>query len=119
MLATEVQAAAMASANDRESCDQASAAAPQLPALATHAAVEAQVSIATSQPASAAQAPAASPRDPRGVREPTPEDVANLGKAVAVVQARSCQLSPSLLTLQSSADLGSPANDAFEKGMCL
>ena len=52
----------------------------------------------------------------RGVREPTPETVANLGKAVAVVQARSCQLSPSLLTLQNSADMDSPAHDAFEKG---
>ena len=52
----------------------------------------------------------------RGTREPTPEDVANLGKAVSVVQARSCQLSPSLLTLQNSADMGSPANDAFERG---
>lgn len=59
---------------------------------------------------------AASDGDQRGAREPTPEDVANLGKAVAVVQARSCQLSPSLLTLQNSADMGSPAHDAFERG---
>lgn len=61
-------------------------------------------------------AAAASQEGQRGTREPTPEDVANLGKAVSVVQARSCQLSPSLLTLQNSADMGSPANDAFERG---
>ena len=52
----------------------------------------------------------------RGSRESTPDTVSNLGKAVALVQARSCQLSPSLLTLQNSADMDSPAHDAFEKG---
>lgn len=115
--ADNAELAAMAAADGRERDDQASAAAPQLPGLATDDAAAAHLSIVASKPASAAQAVAASsPRVPRGVREPTPEDVANLGKAVAVVQARSCQLSPSLLTLQSSADLG---NDAFERGTCL
>ena len=50
-------------------------------------------------------------------REATPEELANLGKAVDMVQARSCQLSPSLLTVgQSPAGMDSPARDAFERG---
>lgn len=50
-------------------------------------------------------------------REPTPEELANLGKAVDMVQARSCQLSPSLLTVgQTPPDMDSPARDAFERG---
>lgn len=68
------------------------------------------------RPAAATEATAAIPAGEKSAREPTPEDVANLGKAVAAVQARSCQLSPSLLTLQSSADMGSPAHDVFERG---
>ena len=51
-------------------------------------------------------------------REPTPEMLANLGQAVDMVQARSCQLSPSLLTVgQTPPDMDSPARDAFERGM--
>ncbi|DBB07301.1 TPA: hypothetical protein ACH3X3_008802 [Trebouxia sp. C0006] len=50
-------------------------------------------------------------------REATPEELANLGKAVDMVQARSCQLSPSLLTVGQNPDgLNSPARDAFERG---
>ena len=50
-------------------------------------------------------------------RDQTPEELANLGKAVDMVQARSCQLSPSLLTLgQAPSDMDSPARDAFERG---
>lgn len=50
-------------------------------------------------------------------REATPEELANLGKAVDMVQARSCQLSPSLLTVGQNPDvLDSPARDAFERG---
>ena len=50
-------------------------------------------------------------------REPTPEGLANLGKAVDLVQAQSCQLSPSLLTVgQAPPSLDSPARDAFERG---
>lgn len=50
-------------------------------------------------------------------REATPEELANLGKAVDMVQARSCQLSPSLLTVgQNPDELDSPARDAFERG---
>ena len=51
------------------------------------------------------------------VREPTPEGLANLGKAVDLVQASSCQLSPSLLTVGHDANgLDSPARNAFERG---
>ncbi|KAA6428155.1 MAG: hypothetical protein FRX49_01751 [Trebouxia sp. A1-2] len=50
-------------------------------------------------------------------REATPEELANLGKAVDMVQARSCQLSPSLLTVGQNPDgMDSPARDAFERG---
>ena len=50
-------------------------------------------------------------------REPTPEELANLGKAVDMVQARSCQLSPSLLTVgQTPPDMDSPARHAFDRG---
>ncbi|KAL3147858.1 hypothetical protein ABBQ32_002579 [Trebouxia sp. C0010 RCD-2024] len=50
-------------------------------------------------------------------REATPEELANLGKAVDMVQARSCQLSPSLLTVgQTPPDMDSPARHAFERG---
>lgn len=50
-------------------------------------------------------------------REATPEELTNLGRAVDMVQARSCQLSPSLLTLgQNPDDMDSPARDAFERG---
>ena len=50
-------------------------------------------------------------------RADTPEELANLGKAVDMVQARSCQLSPSLLTVgQTPPDLDSPARHAFEQG---
>lgn len=66
-------------------------------------------------PQSGVQSVSATPGQ-RGSRESTPDTVANLGKAVALVQSRSCQLSPSLLTLQNSADMDSPAHDAFEKG---
>ena len=53
----------------------------------------------------------------QGRREATPEELANLGKAVDMVQARSCQLSPSLLTVGQNPDgLDSPARDAFERG---
>lgn len=55
-------------------------------------------------------------------REATPEELANLGKAVDMVQARSCQLSPSLLTVgQTPPDMDSPARHAFERGghVCL
>ena len=50
-------------------------------------------------------------------REPTPEQLANFGKAVELMQAQSCQLSPSLLTVgQVPPGLDSPARDAFERG---
>lgn len=50
-------------------------------------------------------------------RADTPEELANLGKAVDMVQARSCQLSPSLLTVgQTPPDMDSPARHAFERG---
>lgn len=50
-------------------------------------------------------------------RANTPEELANLGKAVDMVQARSCQLSPSLLTVgQTPPDMDSPARHAFERG---
>lgn len=50
-------------------------------------------------------------------RADTPEELANLGKAMDMVQARSCQLSPSLLTVgQTPPDLDSPARHAFEQG---
>ena len=50
-------------------------------------------------------------------RADTPEELANLGKAVDMVQARSCQLSPSLLTVaQTPPNRDSPARHAFERG---
>ena len=50
-------------------------------------------------------------------RADTPEELANLGKAVDMVQARSCQLSPSLLTVgRTPPDMDSPARNAFERG---
>ena len=50
-------------------------------------------------------------------RAVTPEELANLGKAVDMVQARSCQLSPSLLTVgQTPPNMDSPARHAFERG---
>ncbi len=67
------------------------------------------------QPVHAFRAPQAKEEQRR--REATPEELANLGKAVDMVQARSCQLSPSLLTVSQNPDgLDSPARDAFERG---
>ncbi|KAL0032631.1 hypothetical protein WJX77_011729 [Trebouxia sp. C0004] len=67
------------------------------------------------QPVHSIRAPQAEEEQRR--REATPEELANLGKAVDMVQARSCQLSPSLLTVGQNPDgLDSPAQDAFERG---
>lgn len=74
-----------------------------------------QVSV-PEEPAQPAQTVGASEEEQHR-REATPEELANLGKAVDMVQARSCQLSPSLLTVaQTPPDMDSPARHAFERG---
>ena len=110
-------AAAQPGADDATPMDQDF---EMLPAEQGIAAQQLQMSGLGSQPLSAKSVQdirACEAEDEQIDREATPEELTNLGRAVDMVQARSCQLSPSLLTLgQNPDDMDSPARDAFERG---
>lgn len=108
-------AAAQPGADDATPMDQDF---EMLPAEQSIAAQQLQMSGSGSQPLSARSVQdirACEAEEEQTNREATPEELTNLGRAVDMVQARSCQLSPSLLTLDPD-DMDSPARDAFERG---